>query len=982
MGGLTGRRLFLWWLLFLASITTMPGVASGQLTPDLKWRTIRTEHFQVHYSPGLEEHARRAAVNAERAYAQLAAELVPPRGPLDLVIADNVDFTNGFATPFPSNRIVIYTHPPITSSALRFYDEWSALVITHELTHIFQLDRARGWWRVAQRIFGRSPPFMPNAYTPSWLTEGLAVYYESRLTGSGRLHGTEHGMVARADAIAGTSRRLDEVSLATSRYPEGQSVYVYGSLLFEHIAKTRGAEQVPEFVERLSGAPLPFFLNRAARGTFGVTLIDAWREFQDSLRREVSAAGAPMSGWRELTTSGREVQSPRWLSETSILYSANTGRELPGAYVVDLDGRNRRIGRRNGVEANVPLADGSIVFAQLEFLNPYDVRSDLWIQRGGRQRRLTHGARVTHPDVRTDGAIVAVQAVPGTTRLVRMAADGRGITPITSAAVDTQWSEPRWSPDGNRIAAVRRARNGVSEIVVLDADGRLIESLSRSRSVEGSPSWTPDGSTIVFSSDRGGSPQLYAISAASPVNGGATPVRISNAATGMIDPSPSWTSPMIAALHYRSDGYHAGVAPFSLPVTPVVPTTPERVRDTVPRTPLAPLPMDTSATRPYRPWRTLIPRYWLPISGTGGDDEISIGALTSSEDVIGRHAYSADLAITPATGHIAGGAGYTYAGLGNPLIGASFFQSSDYDPIRRSGEPAILGYLRERTHLLAFSTTFRRPRFRTSSSITISGELERTTYTTRPAALLPQLSADLSPREYSAVAVSAGWSNAQRPSLSISPEDGISVSGSARQRWLRDGGKGMQVFVGAVRSYKSLDLPGFSHHALAARIAGGYASSNSTTDFGIGGTSGSSIEVIPGYTFGDVSRTFGVRGFPASSQQGLRAAAASIEYRAPLLLASRGFRALPIFFDKLSLALFADGGSAWCPPIEPEIIACRDVPHTPEWLVSAGGELNLDAALSYDVPYRFRLGVAAPIERAGLARPDPVTVYFTLGLSF
>src|SRR5688572_25252778 len=171
--GLTLRppRLLTGALIFALLATRAPSVGA-QVSPDIPWRTIRTEHFQVHYSPGLEENARRAAFNAERAYGQLSAELVPPRGPLDLVIADNVDFTNGYATPFPTNRIVIYTHPPVSASSLRFYDEWSALVITHELVHIFQLDRAKGWWGFAQRIFGRSPPLMPNAYTPSWVTEG------------------------------------------------------------------------------------------------------------------------------------------------------------------------------------------------------------------------------------------------------------------------------------------------------------------------------------------------------------------------------------------------------------------------------------------------------------------------------------------------------------------------------------------------------------------------------------------------------------------------------------------------------------------------------------------------------------------------------------------------------------------------------------------------------------------------------------------
>ena len=128
--------------------------ARAQLVPNDDWRTISTPHFRVHFTPALEEQARRAAVNAERAYAQLSAELVAPRGTIDLVISDNVDYVNGYATPFPSNRIVVFAHPPIEASGIRHFDDWNALVVTHELAHIFHLDRARGIWGLGQTVLG------------------------------------------------------------------------------------------------------------------------------------------------------------------------------------------------------------------------------------------------------------------------------------------------------------------------------------------------------------------------------------------------------------------------------------------------------------------------------------------------------------------------------------------------------------------------------------------------------------------------------------------------------------------------------------------------------------------------------------------------------------------------------------------------------------------------------------------------------------
>src|SRR5690606_28297744 len=111
---------------------------------------------------------------------------------------------------------------------------------------------------------------------------------------------------------------------------------------------------------------------------------------------------------------------------------------------------------------------------------------------------------------------------------------------------------------------------------------------------------------------------------------------------------------------------------------------------------------------------------------------------------------------------------------------------------------------------------------------------------------------------------------------------------------------------------KSLPLPGFARHVIAVRGAYGHGDHRTTTAFVAGGNSGSSIEVLPGLSFGDSRRDFFVRGFDPGAQIGVRAAAASAEYRAPLGLIGRGVKLLPTYAQKASLIAFADGAMAWC----------------------------------------------------------------------
>lgn len=937
--------------------------ADAQLVPHDSWRTIATEHFRVHFPPPLEEAAQRAASQAEVAWQRLSAELRPPRGLIDLVIADNVDFTNGNATPFPTNRIVIYANPPTASRALRFYDDWTELVITHELVHIFHLDRSAGWWGVARKVFGRAPVLMPNFYAPAWVTEGLAVYYESRLTSAGRVRGTYYEMIARASALANDVPPPPEWSAATARYPWGETPYAFGSLFFDYLARTRGAEKVPEFVERASRFPIPFFLGRASRGAFGISFGEAFREWRDTLAQAVAGASpAPMPGWRDLTREGRLVLTPRWLGDSALVFAAVPGTEAPGVYAVDTTGRVDRLARRNGADVNVPLSDGTLLFAQLEFTSPWHIRSDLWLERDGHARRLTSDARLGEPDAREDGAIVAVQNAPATNRLVRVSAHGV-VAPLTRAHPDTQWAQPRWSPRGDRIAAVRWTHGAFGDVVVLDTSGALVARVTGDRAVDASPSWSADGRWLFFSSDRTGVTQLYAVPVdsltADAAANGALVRRLSSAATGLFEPEPSPGGDRLAAVHYRNDGFHVGIAPLDTAGIDRPATSPRFLSET-PQRPEPP----QRPQRSYSPWRTLLPRYWLPTIGESARGATSVGGFTSALDVVGRHWWAAEVVWSPQDGEVSGSMLWVWRGLGIPVVDVTAEQTWDaFTVVDTAGNR--LGALLERTRDVSLGLTLERPRVRTNAWLTVGAQYEWLRYTTDPAPVIDRFtfSRGRAPSFRGAYA-SGGWSNARRPPLAISLEDGIQLGGFARQRWIAGESRPWsKEALGVLSTYKSLDLPGYAHHVLAARIAGGWSDGIVPEVFSVGGESGASVEVVPGVRTG-TRRTFGVRGWAPDSREGTRALATSAEWRFPLTLATRGTG--PLFFDRLSGTVFADAGAGWNP---------RPV----AWIASAGAELALDIAWLYDDAYRLRLGAARPI--AG-ARRGSGTIYVLLGSSF
>ena len=962
----------------------MPTVGAGaQVVPDTRWRTLTTPHVRVHYSPGLETLARRAAANAEWAWDALSAELVAPRGPVDIVIADNVDFTNGYATVFPTNRVVLYAHPPVDGTSLRFYGDWNQLLVTHELTHIFHLDRSRGIWRFGQRVFGRYPLLFPNSYSPAWVTEGLAVYYESRLTGYGRLAGTQHHALARAAALGGDIPTLDQLSLGTPRFPLGQAAYAYGSLLFEHLAQTRGDSTIPRFVEAYSRAPIPFLLDRAARKGFGISFQRAWRDYRDSLSREGLSSARPAPGWVDISRGGWAAANPRWRDSARVIYSANPARELSGVYQGAPGKRPRRLSRRNGTDDNAPLANGALVYSQLDYTSPFDVRSDLYRQSAnGRVVRLTRGKRLTSADVRSDGRIVAVQAArgadAGATRLVLVSADGSSITPLAGESTE-HWSDPRWSPDGARVVAVKRGPDGRAAVVVVDTVGAVRASLPAVRSVEQGPAWFPDGRTIVFASDRSGISQLYvaAVSDSSAAMG--IPRQVTNAGAGVTDAAVSPSGTRLAAVERRSTGDHVGIFSFDLGAPPVGGDSSGSGGDTLSTTAIrsAVSPFAGRST-PYRSWRTLLPRYVLPVVTTGTSASTLYGLSTSGTDVIGRHAYFAQALLgTSGIREPELDAIYRFAGLGQPFIDMSVSQDWGSRAITDTGG-RILGGLTQRRLRASAGASLVRPRFRSSSSVSLSGEIERKSFAASPASLAERLPERVLSTDFDyGLALSGGWSNTARPSLGISSERGLSMSGAARQRWR--GGLSGQSVQGSARTYRALDLPGFAHHVLAARGAAAWASDSSLYGFDVGGTSGSSIELLPGLVVGDSPRSFGVRGYPVGAQRGVRALGGTVEYRAPLFQPARGFRLIPLFLSRTAAVVYADGASAWCPAGQS---GCGTLQPPRRTLASAGAELLVDLALQYDSPYRFRIGVARALVDPESYGARALSAYFTLGLAF
>jgi len=105
-------------------------------------------------------------------------------------------------------------------------------------------------------------------------------------------------------------------------------------------------------------------------------------------------------------------------------------------------------------------------------------------------------------------------------------------------------SSPSWSPDGSKIV-FRSRRDGNAEIYVMNADGSNRTRLTDNSVADFSPSWSPDGSQIAFTSGRDGNNEIYVMNA-----DGSNPENITN--NPAEDSYPSW-SPDGSQIAFTSD---------------------------------------------------------------------------------------------------------------------------------------------------------------------------------------------------------------------------------------------------------------------------------------------------------------------------------------------------------------------------------------------------------------------------------------------
>ncbi len=920
-----------------AALLLQSSLAAAQLPgfvdPGLRWRTLDTEHFSVHFAEQNRAQARLAAQVAEKVYPRITGMLRwQPRARTHLIVLDSADFSNGFATPLPFNHAGIFLSPPDEGELLQNRD-WLELVLTHEFFHVVHLDKARGAPLGFRNVFGRWAPFFPNALEPGWIVEGLAVYAESETGRSyGRLGNSAFEGMMRAEVARGL-RPLREINAEGRGFPLNRD-YLYGSYFFAFVRERYGEKAVTDLVEDYSDNIVPFRVHSNPVRVTGKPMDALWVEYQDWLRARFApkAAGAGASGEGEVLARAFSLASPVLAPGGTRWYVQGDGYTLPRLVRQAAGGKAEKL---REVEQDTRLAGAlgdALLLAQLEICRDHNLLYDLYrVDARGGITRLTRCERNRFAAPLEDGRIVTLRVAAGEAEVVLLDRNGALERSLYRAAPGESLSGLAARGDSVVVTSMREGRGSLIEIA-----GGKVSVLVSDLAIKHSPRFGDSKDEIFFVADYG---KVYNVWSLARPSGGLS--RWTQAANGVREISAPLDGEMLLTT-IEADGdalrlHRLPAAPFERRAASATPA-----QEALPAQ--APVP---GADRPYSPWSSLRPRAWLPIVEIA-DGTFALGAVTYGQDALGLHQYAIAPMYEFTQGELLGSAQYVYDDRHGLLINRTLTVESS--------EP------RDRTLLGRKTTSYKIKDDAQWVSTWRHLALNRRFYWGLGAAIEQERlhvvdDGTSSPQNERVVGLVAGVDTRREQWLSEGPSQG---------QWLRlfaETSNGLHAaFSGNVYRADWRGHLALGKTVLSLRWNEAYGQPQAEA-FQLGGSRSDEYVFLPVLN----QREFALRGYPSGDPElnGHRARIATTEWRIPIADVDRHFMVPPVGINRVSANFFFDWGAAW------------DRGRSPDYHRGIGAELMSEPRLGYLLGWSMRLGLARGIDTTGTTQ-----LYLRLGRSF
>lgn len=447
-------------LLFTLILSSFSFAQFGQNKVNYKnydWFFIQSKHFDIYFTKGGEKTAEFTAVQAEATLSKIQEDInyqLSSRIAL-IVYNSHNDFqeTNvtdeylsggigGFTEPF-KNRVVF----PFEGSYKKFQH-----VIAHELVHAIMRDMYYGG--TIQNIISRGITLQ----MPLWFWEGTAEYLSQ-------------GWETNSDMFIRNAIMND--ALPDIPQLDGYLAYRGGQSLFRFIAETYGRQKIGELLGKIQNLGS---LEPALKASIGIGLEELNERWKKSVKKEF---------WPDI----KDMQDP------DVFAKRLTNNKKDGGFY-------------NASPAISPQGD------KIAFISDRDIYLDVYIMdaiEGKVIKKVVESGKTTdfeelnvlHPSIAwaPDNKRIALSSKSGgfdVVAIINTETDEREELPFKLGGIESI----SWSFDGTQLAFIGHNASQ-SDIYLYNFGTKELTNLTNDIYSDFDPAWLPDGSKIVFSSDRG-----------------------------------------------------------------------------------------------------------------------------------------------------------------------------------------------------------------------------------------------------------------------------------------------------------------------------------------------------------------------------------------------------------------------------------------------------------------------------------------------
>ncbi len=489
------------------------------------WRVLETEHFLIHYYPEEQLPVHDAARIAERSYSRLSRLLghqFREKKPI-LLYASRQDFAQSNINGDLGEGVGGVTEPMRQRIELPFTGDYDSFqhVLTHEMVHQFQFDV------FAEGKAGANLQNLMQVNPPLWFMEGMAEYLSL---------GPNHPLTTMWIRNAVENGKLPTIKQMTDD-PNDYFPYRYGEALWRYIGERWGDAAVGEILQSVTTSGL----DRGFEKELGVNLEQLSEQWRAATRAEYLPQLATMQRVRDFATplltpkitTGSIFISPVLSPDGKLIAFLSNGSVKKGEIFIDLylgdATTGKRLKRLVRTTTNPRFEELRLLYSQGSF-SPDSKHFAFTAQTEGRDvlsiADIATGKVVQYDKLPVDGVLSPSYSPDGkhivfsgvanaVTDLYIVDADGKNLRHITKDRYGDLM--PSWSPDGTRIAfATDRASTNLAtldlgklQIAIFNVANGTSEVLPNQQGLNINPTWSPDGKLLAYVSDRNGTPNIY-----------------------------------------------------------------------------------------------------------------------------------------------------------------------------------------------------------------------------------------------------------------------------------------------------------------------------------------------------------------------------------------------------------------------------------------------------------------------------------------